>query len=160
MSMPQGSQGLQAPQTTSAGVSGLCPLCKQRPADTTVYYDEVLSTRTTASRLSRYRTRYARSALSSHGNMQLCAPCAARYEDSIASRTLGHRLLNWGTALLLGGCLLFLFMYASVRGSLLELVTSLPVLIGIVLIGSGAGLLIAGNRQKQPVVRYLRERLK
>ncbi len=144
MAMP----AMQAP-------NGMCPLCGTRPADTKVYYDEVLDSQTTRTRFSRMRTRYSSRSISSYGNMLLCAPCAAQYEQSFNLRKNGRRLINWGLILIVVGVILFAITLAYLTGSPAELVGAAPVLIGFVLMGIGAGLSVTGNRLKQPMTRYL-----
>ncbi len=134
---------------------GLCRLCETRPADTKVYYDEVLDSQTTRTRYSRMRARYSNRSLSSYGNMLLCGPCAEQYEQSFNLRKTGRRLINWGLILLVVGVILFMISLAYFSGSPVELVGASPVLIGFVLMGVGGSLSFTGNRLKQPMTRYL-----
>lgn len=137
------------------GPTGLCRLCETRPADTKVYYDEVLDSQTTRTALTRRRSRYSTRALTSYGDMMICSSCAGRYERSVGVRKQGRRLMNGGILLMIIGVLLFAVTLGSVQGSFMELVTAAPVVIGIVLLVVGLGLSVTGNRLKQPMTRYL-----
>jgi len=135
--------------------TGQCRLCETRPADTKVYYDEVLDSQTTRTAFSRRWSRYSTRALTSYGAMMICSTCAGQYETSVGVRKNGRRMMNGGIILMIVGVLLFAVTLAAVQGSLLELVAAAPVLIGIILLGIGLGLSVTGNRLKQPMARYL-----
>ncbi len=144
----------------AASPTALCQLCKQRPPDTKVYYDEVLASQTSVTRLTRRRSGYSTRTLSSYGDMMVCAPCAAQYENSVGLRKNARRLMNAGIILVILGAFLFVLLLSSVQGSLLELALAAPVLVGVVMVGAGFGLALTGGRLKQPVTRYLQARLK
>src|SRR5579862_3935597 len=138
--------------------AGLCPLCGQRPTDTNVHYDEVLTSSTSATRMSRRITRYSTKSLNSYGKMMLCAQCARQYEDSVESRRNSHRFANWGLYTFLGSTAFFVLIFSFIRGWLatpLYVVAALGILVSLVMAGIAGGLRVAGNHQRQPMVRYL-----
>lgn len=143
----------------SQDATALCQLCNQRPTETKVYYEEVLSSQTKRTTISRRQTRYATRTLSSHGDMMTCSFCARQYENSVTLRKNGHRLLNWGLIVMIAGGIIFALALPSIMGSFLEWVAATPVLLGIILIGAGTVSIVAGRSFKQPMTRFLSAQL-
>jgi len=140
---------------TPQAQNSMCKLCTTRPADTKVYVDEVVASRTAHA----WRT-YTNHSLTMRGVETVCAQCAAQYDTSFTLRRNGRRMINWGLIVLVVGVLLFGLTWASTQGSLLELVIIAPTLIGIILLGVGLGLSVAGNRLKRPMTRHLAAQLR
>ena len=151
--------------------SMLCPLCERRLPDTKVAYNEVISSNTTVSdgaslmqnpnvivqrgyNLDNVASEYTNSSVDADGDVMVCAPCAARYERSIALRASSRPMMMWGIVALVVGVVVFVATL-SPTGSRWELLAVAPLLVGAVLLASGLGATVVGKSLARPMIRYL-----
>jgi hypothetical protein len=147
----------------SNGALDLCPNCAQRRADAVVDYYEVVAFTYAARAASRRRRDISFRKTWVSGKARLCEQCANLYNKSVAHRQIGSRLINWGTAILLGGAILFLFLYSNVSAlqhGVGEYAIALPTLLGLIGVIYGLIQLVLGTTLKRRATHFLEKRLK
>ena len=147
----------------SNGVLDLCPNCAQRRADTVVDYYEVVAFTYSARAASRMRRGISWQKTWVSGKAWLCEQCANLYNNSVTHRQIGRRLVNWGTAILLGGAILFLVLYNNVSAlqhGIGEFIITLPTLLGLIAVIYGVIRLGLGTTLKRQATHFLDKRLR
>ncbi|HUY76101.1 MAG TPA: hypothetical protein VMV29_04980 [Ktedonobacterales bacterium] len=148
--------------------SMLCPLCEQRLPDTTVSYDEAVTSNTTVSDTgpdlntiishSGYidggGLKYTSTAYRADGDLKVCAECAARYNRSLTLRARSRPLLNWGIVALVVSIVVTILTIKP-NGSPWEALALAPLLVGVALFLVSIGIRIIGDRLARPMKRYL-----
>lgn len=147
----------------SNSVLGLCPNCAHRRADTVVDYYEIVAFTYSARRSSRMRRQINWRKTWVSGKAQLCDQCANLYNKSVSRRQMGRRLVNWGAAILFGGALLFLILYANVsalKSGIGAFIIALPTLLGLICLLYGVMVTVLGTTLKRRATHFLDKRLR
>ena len=141
----------------------VCPNCTQRRADTVVDYYEVVQFDYSAQSHARRRRQVSLRKTWVEGKSRLCGQCAGLYTRSVTNRRLGRRLVSWGTAVVIGGAILFLILNANVaplRQGAGELASAIPTLLGLIGVIVGLALLAQGTILKRRATRFLEKKLR
>ncbi|SRR5579875_1067315 len=142
----------------------LCPVCKERPADTLTGIDETLCDERTALLLgmdgSNGGLQSSNGRLTFRGNVKLCAPDAASYKRSVSLRQQGRLLTTWSLYALVAGAILLvaLSFFPMLHQQANLLMAASPLIAGAALLAIGGGMRGVGTYLKQRTTRFLLER--
>lgn len=144
----------------------ICPVCKERPADTLTGIDETLCDERTALLLGMDGSNGAGGLRSSNGrvtfrgNVKLCAPDSASYKRSVSLRHQGRLLTTWSLYALVAGAVLLalLSLFPTLRQQADLLMATSPLILGAGLLAIGGGMRGVGTYLKQRTTRFLLER--